>query len=74
MDIEFGIRNVARPVSFSTAAKADEVAATVESALKSDNAIDILDDKGRHIIVPAGALGYAIIGSDTTRPVGFGAL
>lgn len=74
MDIEFGIRNVARPVSFSTTAKADEVAATVESALKSDNAIDILDDKGRHIIVPAGALGYAIIGSDTTRPVGFGAL
>ncbi|BDR53329.1 ATP-binding protein [Bombiscardovia nodaiensis] len=74
MDIEFGIRNVGRPVSFSTDAQASEVSASIEEALKSGQAIDIVDDKNRHIIVPAGALGYAIVGSDTTRPVGFGAL
>ena len=32
------------------------------------------EDKGRHIIVPAKALGYAIIGSETKHAVGFGAL
>ncbi|AKV55034.1 putative ATP-binding protein [Bifidobacterium actinocoloniiforme DSM 22766] len=74
MDIEFGIRNVARPVTFSTDAQADEVADSIQEALKTNESIDLVDDKGRHVIVPAGALGYAIIGSDTARPVGFGAL
>lgn len=74
MDIEFGIRNVARTVSFSTDEKADEVAAHISQALKEGGPIDLVDDKGRHIVVPKDALGYAVIGSDTTHPVGFGAL
>ena len=66
MDIELGIQNVARPVNFSTDESADNVA---------DNAtIDMTDDKGRRIIVPAKALGYAIIGSETKHAVGFGTL
>ena len=32
------------------------------------------DDKGRRIVVPAGSLGYAIIGSETKHAVGFGTL
>ena len=32
------------------------------------------DDKGRRIVVPAGSLGYAIIGSETKHAVGFGNL
>ena len=41
----------------------------------ADNAtIDLTDDKGRRIIVPAKALGYAIIGSETKHAVGFGTL
>ncbi|BDR54345.1 ATP-binding protein [Bombiscardovia apis] len=74
MDIEFGIKDVSRPVSFSTDAPADEVSASIESALKNGESINLIDSKGRHIIVPAGALGYAVVGSDSTRPVGFGAL
>ncbi|RBP99063.1 DUF3107 domain-containing protein [Bifidobacterium xylocopae] len=74
MDIEFGIRNVARPVSFSTDASADETAAKIQAALKEGGSIDLVDGKGRRIIVPSDALGYAIVGSDTARPVGFGSL
>lgn len=74
MDIEFGIRNVARSVTFTTDATADEVADKVSRALKDGSPIDLVDDRGRHIIVPKDALGYAVIGSDTTHPVGFGAL
>jgi hypothetical protein len=74
MDIEFGIKNVARPVTFRTNAQADEVSNKIQNALKSEEAIELVDDKGRRIIVPASSLGYAIVGSDTTRPVGFGAL
>ena len=53
MDIELGIQNVARTVTFSTEQSADE---------------------GRRIVVPAGSLGYAIIGSETKHAVGFGNL
>ena len=63
MDIELGIQNVARTVTFSTEQSADEV-----------NNVNLTDDKGRRIVVPAGSLGYAIIGSETKHAVGFGNL
>ena len=59
MEIELGIRNVAGAVTFNTDEPADQVGAAI---------------KDRHIIVPADALGYAIIGSETRHAVGFGAL
>ena len=70
MDIELGIQNVARPVNFST----DESADNVSQAIADNTTIDLTDDKGRRIIVPAKALGYAIIGSETKHAVGFGTL
>ncbi|KFI94198.1 putative ATP-binding protein [Bifidobacterium saguini DSM 23967] len=74
MDIELGIQNVARPVNFSTEQSADEVSNAIAQAVAEGTTIDLTDDKGRRIIVPAKALGYAIIGSDTKHAVGFGAL
>ena len=86
MDIELGIQNVARPVNFSTdesadnvsqaiaQAVADSVTEAIESALSAGTPIKLTDDKGRRIIVPAKALGYAIIGSETKHAVGFGTL
>ena len=77
MDIELGIQNVARTVTFSTEQSADEVnnvIAEAESALSAGTPIKLTDDKGRRIVVPAGSLGYAIIGSETKHAVGFGNL
>lgn len=74
MDIELGVQNVARPVTFSTEAGADEVGGAIGKAIAEGTPIDLTDDKGRRIIVPAGTLGYAIIGSETKHAVGFGAL
>ena len=70
MDIELGIQNVARPVNFST----DNVSQAIAQAVADNTTIDLTDDKGRRIIVPAKALGYAIIGSETKHAVGFGTL
>ncbi|MBW3091744.1 DUF3107 domain-containing protein [Bifidobacterium sp. 82T10] len=74
MDIELGIRNVARTVTFSTEQTADEVNAVIGKAVAEHQTIELTDDKGRRIIVPADALGYAIVGSETKHAVGFGAL
>lgn len=72
MNVEIGIQNVARPVSFTTDKTADEVIAALRAA--KDGVADLVDDKGRHILIPTSAIGYAVIGSQTRRPVGFGAL
>ena len=73
MDIELGIQNVARPVNFSTDESADNVSQAIAQAVADNATIDLTDDKGRRI-VPAKALGYAIIGSETKHAVGFGTL
>ena len=74
MDIELGIQNVARPVNFSTDESADNVSQAIAQAVADNTTIDLTDDKGRRIIVPATALGYAIIGSETKHAVGVGTL
>jgi len=74
MDIELGIVNVARPVNFSTDDNADQISAAIADAVANNGIINLTDTKGRHIVVPAHALGYAIIGSETKHAVGFGAL
>ena len=74
MDIELGIRNVARTVTFSTDQSADEVNAVIADAIAAKTPINLTDDKGRHIVVPADALGYAIVGAETKHAVGFGTL
>jgi len=74
MDIELGIQNVARPVNFSTDESADNVSQAIAQAVADNTTIDLTDDKGRRIVVPAGSLGYAIIGSETKHAVGFGNL
>ena len=67
MDIELGIQNVARTVTFSTEQ-------AIADAVENGKTINLTDDKGRRIVVPAGSLGYAIIGSETKHAVGFGNL
>jgi biotin operon repressor len=71
MDIELGIRNVVRPVNFSTDQSAEEVNEAITQAVDNGKTISLVDSKGRRIVVPAGALGYAIIGSETKHAVGF---
>ncbi|PLS31160.1 ATP-binding protein [Bifidobacterium margollesii] len=74
MDVEIGIQNVARPVTFATDKSADEVSGAIAEAVKNGAVVDLTDTKGRRIVVPGGAIGYAIVGSETSHPVGFGNL
>ncbi|BAR04926.1 hypothetical protein HMPREF0620_1260 [Parascardovia denticolens DSM 10105 = JCM 12538] len=74
MDVEIGIMNVARPVTFTTDASAEEVAGAISEAASEDRLAELQDNKGRKILIPTKAIGYAVIGSETSHPVGFGAL
>ena len=45
MDIELGIQNVARTVTFSTEQSADEVNAAIADAVENGKTINLTDDK-----------------------------
>lgn len=74
MEIELGIRNVARAVTFDTDEPATQVRDTIDKALQEGRPIVLTDNKDRQFVVPADALGYAVIGSETRHAVGFGGI
>ncbi|MCI1935541.1 MAG: DUF3107 domain-containing protein [Bifidobacteriaceae bacterium] len=74
MDVEIGIQNMGRTVSFTTDKTAEEIVEAINTAVESGQNANIVDSKGRHILIPGKTLGYAIVGSETSHPVGFGAL
>ncbi|EFA23692.1 DUF3107 domain-containing protein [Bifidobacterium gallicum] len=74
MEIEIGIQNVARAVTFTTDATEQEVSETINAALAAHEPIVLRDNNGRTFIVPTDSLAYVIIGSQTKHVVGFGNL
>ncbi len=72
MEIRIGIQNVSRELIIETGKSSDDVAAMVTKAL-SGGTLDVTDNKGRRLIVPAAFLGYIDIGEESKRRVGFGA-
>ncbi|MGA4668625.1 DUF3107 domain-containing protein [Propionibacteriaceae bacterium Y1923] len=74
MDIKIGIVNVAREVSIESTLTGEEVAEKVTEALNSNGLLDLSDDKGRRVIVPAAQIGYIDLGPENARKVGFGAV
>lgn len=77
MEVKIGVRNVAREIVVDSDQTAAAVTKAVETALSKGDAGGVLtltDNKGRTVVVPAGALGYVEIGEEEVRRVGFGTL
>lgn len=72
MEVRIGVQNVAREIVLETDMTADEVAKSVADAVAGAT-LDLVDDKGRRIVVPSGALGYVEIGEQAKARVGFNA-
>ena len=72
MEIKIGIQNVAREVVIEATGSAAEIDAAVQAALDGGS-LSLTDDKGRRVMVPAGALGYVEVGEPSPSRVGFGA-
>ncbi|NYF97486.1 DUF3107 family protein [Janibacter cremeus] len=72
MEVKIGVQNVARELVLDATGTDDEIEAAVQSALDG-GALVLSDDKGRRVMVPAGALGYVEVGEPSRGRVGFGA-
>lgn len=74
MEVKIGIQNIGREIALESSQDADAVAKLVSEALNKGTELRLIDEKGRQIIVPTGALGYVEIGAEEVRRVGFGVL
>lgn len=74
MDITIGVQNLPRELVVESDQTAEQVAAAVAAALESKTVLELVDTKGRRVIVPVATLGYVEIGAETKGRVGFGTL
>lgn len=74
MDVTIGVQNLPREITLESDQTSDEVAAAVAAALAGKPALELVDSKGRRIIVPTASLGYVEIGAESRPRVGFGTI
>lgn len=74
MEIKIGVQSVSRELVLDTALTADELSKALADALKTpENVLDLLDERGRRMLIPGAKIAFIEIGEPETRRVGFGA-
>lgn len=72
MEVKIGIQHVGRELVLESAQTPEQVEKTVTAALaESAGVLQLVDEKGRRVIVPVGKLAYVEIAEQLHRPVGF---
>ena len=74
MEVRIGVQQAARELVVESTETPEAVAKKVADALKSGGLIDLVDDKGRRVVVPADRLAYVEIAATESRRVGFGTI
>ena len=72
MEVKIGVQYAARELVLDSAQTPDEVEKAVTEALSDDDGVlNLIDDKGRRVIVPVSKVAYVEIAEAVTRKVGF---
>ena len=72
MEVKIGVLHTPREIVLESSLSTDEVEALVAAALKSvDGSLNLTDDKGRRVIIPANLVAYVEIAPSDGRRVGF---
>lgn len=74
MEVRIGVQQAARELVLESTDTPDAVAKKVADAIKADGLLDLVDDKGRRVVVPAAKLAYVEIAAAEQRRVGFGTI
>ena len=76
MEVKIGVQHANRELVLESEQSPDEVQDLVAEALSGKNGglLQLTDEKGRRVIVPADRLAYIEIGEVSIRRVGFGAI
>lgn len=71
MEIKIGVQHVAREIVVDSSLEAREAVEQITAAVSSGTPLTLTDTKGNVTVVPAGVIGYAAVGGEQKRPVGF---
>jgi hypothetical protein len=74
VEVKIGVQNVAREIVVETNQSPAEVEALVTAALTDGGLLNLVDDTGRHVIVPVATIGYVDLGAAKKGSVGFGTI
>jgi hypothetical protein len=72
VQVKIGVRNAPREIVLESEQSPEEIAKAVTAALGKGPVLELVDDKGRRVIVPTDALAYVETGPTEVRSVGFG--
>ena len=75
MEVKIGVQHANRELVLESEQSPEEVEKAVADALSGkSNLLQLTDEKGRKVLVPADRLAYVEIGEVSIRKVGFGAI
>jgi Protein of unknown function (DUF3107) len=74
VEVRIGIQQAARELVLESTDTPDAVAKKVAEAVKNDGLLDLVDEKGHRVVVPAAKLAYVEIAAAEPRKVGFGTI
>jgi hypothetical protein len=75
VEVKIGVQHAPRELVLESEQSAAEVEAAVAAVFNGKSALlQLVDEKGRRVLVPADKLAYVEIGEESGRRVGFGAI
>lgn len=73
MEVRIGVCDANRELVLESTQSRDQVMSALRAALGDpDGLLELTDDRGRTVLVPATKLAYLELGEDSARRVGFG--
>lgn len=73
MEVKIGVQFAPRELSLESAQSPTEVEKLVQQAIEAGGTLNLIDDKGRRVIVPVEKIAYVEIAEASPRQVGFSA-
>ena len=75
MEIKIGVQSATRELVLEVGKTVEEISSELQQAVsKSGGILDLTDERGRRVLVPADKIAFIEIGEPEVRRVGFGAI
>ncbi len=71
MEVRIGVQDAARELVFESNQTPEEIKQAVNKAIEEGSLLNLTDDKGKQILIPAAKIAFIEIGSAVERRVGF---
>lgn len=76
MEIKIGVASAPRELVLEVSMTAEELRTAIDEAVagKTGGVLDLVDERGRRVLVPGAKIAYVEISEPEVRRVGFGAM